>query len=145
MPALQMTALVMRMHRGPDRLAGTGTWGWGTGPHREVSPGIWHKHLCNLGPLRTGQLAPPASPFCLSFMLRQLAGSSIQFSSVGQLCLTLCDPKNCSTPASPVLYYLPELAQTHVHRIGDTIQPSHPLSSPSPPAFNISLHQNLFQ
>ena len=60
-------------------------------------------------------------------------------------CLTLCDPIDCSTPGFPVLASLPELAQTHVHRIGEAIQPSHPLSSPSPPAFNLSQHQGLFQ
>ena len=58
----------------------------------------------------------------------------IQLSSVTQSCLTLCDPMDCSTPGFPVHHQLPELAQTHVHRVGDDIQPSHPLSSPSPPA-----------
>ena len=64
-----------------------------------------------------------------------------QFSSVAQLCPTLCDPMNCSTPGLPVHHQLPEFTQTHVHRVSDSIQPSHPLSSPSPPAFNLSLHQ----
>ena len=59
---------------------------------------------------------------------------SVQFSSVAQSCLTLCDPMNCSTPGLPVIHQLPEFTQTHVHRVGDAIQPSHPLSSPSPPA-----------
>ena len=59
---------------------------------------------------------------------------SVQFSSVTQLCPTLCDPMNCSTPGLPVHHQLPQFTQTHVHRVGDTIQPSHPLSSPSPPA-----------
>ena len=57
-------------------------------------------------------------------------------SSVAQLCLILCDPKDCSMPGFPVHHQLLELAQTHVHQVGDGIQPSHPLSSPSPPAFN---------
>ena len=65
--------------------------------------------------------------------------------SVAQLCLTLCDPMGCITPGLPVHHQLPELAQTHVHWVRDTIQPSHPLSSPSPPALNISQHQGLFQ
>ena len=69
----------------------------------------------------------------------------IQFSSVIQSCLTVCDPTDCSTPGFPVHHQLPELAQTHVHRVGDVIQQSHPLSSPSPPAFNLSQHQGLFQ
>ena len=70
---------------------------------------------------------------------------SVQFSSVAQLCLTLCDPMDCNMPGFPVHHQLPELAHTHVHRVGDAIQPSHPLSSPSPPAFNLSKHQGLFQ
>ena len=67
------------------------------------------------------------------------------FSSVTQSCLTLCDPMNCSNPGLPVHHQLPELAQIHVHRVSDTIQTSHPLSSPSPPAFNFSQHQGLSQ
>ena len=70
---------------------------------------------------------------------------SVQFSSVAQSCLTLCDPMNCSTPALPVHHQLPEFTQTHVHRVGNAIQPSHPLSSPSPPAPNPSQHLSLFQ
>ena len=65
---------------------------------------------------------------------------SVQFSSVAQS-LTLCDPMNRSTPGLPVHHQLPELTQTHVHCAGDAIQPSHPLSSPSPPAFNLAQHQ----
>ena len=68
-----------------------------------------------------------------------------QFSSVTQSCLTLCDPINCSTPGLPVHHQLPEFTQTHVHRVSDAMQPSHPLSSPSPPAPNPSQHQGLFQ
>ena len=68
-----------------------------------------------------------------------------QFSSVAQSCPTLCNPMNLSRPGLPVHHQFPEVAQTHVHRIGDAIQPSHPLSSPSPPAFNLSQHQGLFQ
>ena len=67
-----------------------------------------------------------------------------QFSSAAQLCLTLCDPMDCSMPGLPVHHQLPELAQTHVHRVGYAIQPSHPLSSPST-AFNLSQHQGVFQ
>ena len=70
---------------------------------------------------------------------------SDQIRSVAQLCLTLCDPMNHSTPGLPVHHQLPEFTQTHVHRVGDAIQPSHPLSSPSPPAPNPSQHQSLFQ
>ena len=65
--------------------------------------------------------------------------------SVSQSCKTLCDPKDCSMPGFSVLHHLPELAQIHVHGVGDGIQLSHSLSSTSPPAFNLSQHQNLFQ
>ena len=68
-----------------------------------------------------------------------------QFSSVAQLCPTLCDPMNRSTPGLPVHHQLLEFTQTHVHRVSDAIQPSHPLSSPSSPAPNPSQHQSLFQ
>ena len=71
--------------------------------------------------------------------------STYQFSSVAQSCPTLCDPMNRITPGLPVHHQLPESTQTHVHWVGDAIQPSHPLSSPSPPAFNLSQHQGLFK
>ena len=67
------------------------------------------------------------------------------FSSVPQSCPTLCDSMDCSTLGFPVHHQLLELTQTHVHRVSDAIQPSHPLSSPSPSAFNLSQHQGLFQ
>ena len=70
---------------------------------------------------------------------------SLQFSSVTQSCLTLCDPMVCSMPGFPVHHQLQELTQTQVHWVGDAIQPSHSLSSPSPPAFDLSQHQGLFQ
>ena len=71
--------------------------------------------------------------------------SSVQFSSVAQSCPILCDPMNHSMPGLPVHHQLLEFTQTHVHPVGDAIQPSHPLSSPSPPAPNPSQHQGLFQ
>ena len=70
---------------------------------------------------------------------------SVQFSSVSQLCLALCDPMNRSRPGLPVHHQLLEFTQTHVHRVGDATQPSHPLPSPSPPAPNPSQHRGLFQ
>ena len=70
---------------------------------------------------------------------------TVQFSSVTQSCPTLCDPINCSMPGLPVHHQLPEFTQTHIHWVGDAIQPSHPLSFPSPPAPNPSQHQSLFQ
>ena len=72
-------------------------------------------------------------------------GVGAQFSSVVQSCPILCNPMNCSTPGLLVHHQLLELAQTHVHRVVDAIQSSPPLSFPSPPAFNLSQHQDLFQ
>ena len=66
------------------------------------------------------------------------------FSSATQLCLTLCTPMDCRTSGFPALHQLPELAQSHGELISDAIHPSHPLWSPSPPAFNLSQHQGLF-
>ena len=77
--------------------------------------------------------------------LRKTQPLQYQFSSVTQSCLALCHPMSCSTPGLPVHHQLPELTQTHVHQVGDAIQPSHPLSSPSPPASNPSQRQGLFQ
>ena len=71
--------------------------------------------------------------------------TSVQFSSVSQSCLTLCDPKKHSTPGLPVHHQLAEPTQTYVHKVSEAIQPSHPLSSPSPPALNLSQHQGLLQ
>ena len=71
--------------------------------------------------------------------------SSVKFSLVTQSRPNLCDPMDCSTPGFPVHHQLPELFQTHVYRVSDDIKPSHPLSSPSPPAFSLSQHQGLFQ
>ena len=74
-----------------------------------------------------------------------LKNKSVQFSSVTQSCLTLCNPMECSMPGFPVHHQLPELVQTHAHQVGDAIQQSHPLLSRSPPPFSISQHQCLFQ
>ena len=81
----------------------------------------------------------------LGLLSLQLVPLETQFSSVAPSCLTLCDPMDPSTPGFPVHYQLLEFTQTHVLRISDAIQPSHPLSSPSPPGFNLSQHQGLFQ
>ena len=91
----------------------------------------WHFLLQGIFPT---QRSNPGLPHC-----------SVQFSSVVQSCPTLCDPMNHSTPGLPVHRQLPEFTQTHVHRVSDAIQPSHPLSSPSPLAPNPSQHQGLFQ
>ena len=91
----------------------------------------WTEHL------RCGTRVLPA--------LLQHPGSLVQFSSVAQSCPTLCDPMNRNTPGLPVHHHLLEFTQTHVHRVSDAIQPSRPLSSPSPPVPNPSQHQSLFQ
>ena len=105
-------------------------------------------YLCNNHPDqdRKNSLVPFSTKWhlhvtlsCFHFIL------TIQFSSVAQLCPTPCDPMDCNMPGLPVYHQLPELTQTHVHHIHDAIQPSHPLSSSSPPAPNPSQHQGLFQ
>ena len=80
-----------------------------------------------------------------SYLTENMQEPSVQFSSVAQSCSTPCYLMNHSTPGLPVHHQLPESSQTHVHRVNDTIQLSHPLSSPSPPALNIPHHQGLFQ
>ena len=80
-----------------------------------------------------------------SHLIKKTVIQNIQIRSVTQSCPTLCDPMNHSTPGLPVHHQLPAFTQTHVHRVNDAIQPSHPLSSPSPPAPNPSQHQSLFQ
>ena len=84
-------------------------------------------------------------PKCSQKMCSFLSFSTVQFSSVTQSCPILCDLMDCSKPGFPVHHQLPELVQTHVHRVGDAIQPSHPLLSPSPPALNLSQIQGLFK
>ena len=81
----------------------------------------------------------------VTIFLNSIYMHSVQFSSVAQLCPTLCNSMNRSTPGLSVHHQLPEFIQTHVHRVSDAIQPFHPLSSPSPPAPNPSQHQSLFQ
>ena len=91
----------------------------------------------------------PGSPACISNQTLNFPSrhnfSSVWFSSVAQSCPTLCNPMNCSMPGLPVHHQLPEFTQTHIHLVGDAIQPFQPLSSPSPPASNPSQPQNLFQ
>ena len=87
-----------------------------------------------------------SSPTSVALIYLYLSlGATVQVSSVAQSCPTPCDPMNRSTPGLPVHHQLPESTQTHVHGVGDAIQPPHPLSSPSPPAPNPSQHQSLFQ
>ena len=84
------------------------------------------------------------SPLFL-FLFTEISKRAVQLSSVAHLCLTLCDPMDCSMPGFPVHHQSLEFAQTHVHRVDDAIQPSHPLLSPSPPVLNLPQHQGLFQ
>ena len=94
--------------------------------------------------LQHARLSCPSPSFFGVSSRRSCRSSSVQFSSVAQSCPTLCNPKNRSTPGLPV-HQLPEFTQSHIHRVGDAIQPSHPLSPSSPPALNPSQHQGLFQ
>ena len=114
--------------------------------HRDLS----NSSVCSLGAqwIKINNRASPGLVHALlihSWDLRQLGTCSVQFSSVTQSCLTLCDPMNRSMLGLPVHHQLPESTQTHVHRVGDAIQPSHPPSSPSLPVLNISQHQGLFK
>ena len=102
--------------------------------------GIFPTQRSNQGPLHYRQIL-----YQLSHQGSPKLINSVQFSSVAQSCPTLCNPMNHSTPGLPVHHHLPELTQTHVHRVHDAIQPTHPRSSPSPPAPNPSQHQGLFQ
>ena len=92
----------------------------------------------------TGTMAVQRLCFPASFATKQLSSYVSSIQSL-QSCPTLCDPMECSTPGLPVHHQLPEFIQTHVHRVSDAIQPSHPLSSPSLPALNLSQHQGLFK
>ena len=92
-----------------------------------------HRRDRGTGCSRPGRWPPGVSPL----------GGSV--SSVAQLCLILCDPMDCNTLGFPAHHQFPEFTQTHVHRVGDDIQPSHPLSSPSPSTYNLFQHQGLFQ
>ena len=111
-------------------------------------------HLCNSVGLTEGRYySSDGDPEWKSQSLFQEEGlstgnwlhSSVQFRSVTQLCLTLCDPVDCRTPGLPVHHELPEFTQTEVHWVCDAIQPSHPLSSSSPPTFNFSQHRSIFK
>ena len=105
-------------------------------------------HTKNTWQMRTGLRVTELMIFCWTtarFLNLSIIDILIQFSSVAQSCLTLCDPMNFSMPALFVYHQLPEFAQTHVHWVDDAIQPSHPLLPPSPLALNLSQRQGLFQ
>ena len=126
----------------PPRLAGGFVTTEPSGKSQEWSL-LTLMNFSTLGSLAYNSFSTNIHPLCLVFSYSGL--DSTQFSSVAQSYQTLCDPMNCSTPGLPVYHQLPESTQTHVHRVGDAIQPSHPLSSPSPPAPNPSQHQGLFK
>ena len=117
-------------------------------PCKPFKPGLflhkWESNLC--WPQESGGKCRCSENCERCYLLGKEAGSFLlhQFSSAAQSCLTLCDPMDCSTPGFPVHHQLPECAQTHVHQVSDAIQPSRPLSCPSPPLFNHSQHQGLF-
>ena len=106
--------------------------------YQDVFIDLRGRHLCKI------QL-PNLKGFLWEGKVALTAMKGLQFNSVAQSCPTLCDPMNRSTPGFPVYHQLLESTQTHVHRVDDAIQPSHPLLSPSPPALNLSQHQGLFQ
>ena len=108
--------------------------------HFQKLPGCLSPHF-----LFFNQPRDPGLPQILDRLCSELQFSSVLFSPVTQSCMTLCNPMNRSTPGLPVHHQLPEFTQTHVHWVGDAIQPSHPLSSPSLPALNPSQYQTLFQ
>ena len=136
-PAVLTTGLPRKSPKLSDCKYGSVTFNWENKASCTVRYGF------GLQPLFPGKVvvivgvAPPA--------VCALSYSLCQFSSAAQSCLTLCNPMDCSTPGFPVHHQLLELAQTHVHRVRDAIQPSHPLSSPSPPTFNLSQHCGLFK
>ena len=100
-------------------------------------PYLQHPHRYTWGGTETSSYQPPKRDWKHIF--------SVRFSSVAQSCATLCDPMDYSTPGFPVHHQILELTQTHVHRVNDAIQPSHPLSCPSLSTFNLFQHQGLFQ
>ena len=114
-------------------------WGWLPRPPPGDLPDPGIKPTSLMSPALAGGF------FTTSATWEALELVSVQFSPVTQSCPTLCNPMNCSMPGLPVHHQLLEFTQTNVHRVSDAIQPSHPLSSPSPPAPNPSQHQSLFQ
>ena len=121
--------------QGRGSLVGCRLWGCTESDTTEVT----YQHIVFLNAV------PIYNPRVQGFPFLNVLTSICQFSSVTQSCLTLCNPMDSSAPGLPVLHQLPKPAQTHVHWVGDAIQSSYPLSFPSPPAFNLSQHQGLFQ
>ena len=118
-------------------------WSHGTRCHGEMRSPKWLMDMSPWKAIKSLKFHGDTEPRDLNW--EAVLENSVQFSSVTQSCPTLCHPMNCSTPGLPVHHQLPKFTQTHVHRVGDAIQPSHPLLSPSPPALNLSQHHSLFQ
>jgi len=134
--ALYRAAPVAQMEKNTPAMQET--WVWSLGQEHPLEKGMAiHSRISIF------KRPPPLNQFLPSYLCWECTGDII--SSVAQSCLTLCDPMVCRMPGLPVHHQLPELAQTHVHRVGDAIQPSHPLSFLCCPAFNLSQHQGLFQ
>ena len=110
--------------------------------HALLQPGIFPTQGSNSGLPQCRRILYHLSHQGMGLVSHYRDGPPVQFSSVTQSCLTLCDPMKRSMPGLPVNHQLREFTQTHVHRVPDAIQPSHPLSSPSPPAPNPSQHQS---
>ena len=122
------------------------TWQRVRGRHGKDQCKLFSSHPSLIGTHRDGQDLPTCRLLSPSRDVHTKRGClSLQFSSVTQSCLTLCSPMDCSMPGLPVHHWFLELTQTHVHWVGDAIQLSHPLSSPSPPDFNLSEHKRFFQ
>ena len=140
---LWLEGTLKQQYNGPlhPRDAGCVGQTWGLPPSTvTLRQQFWHLHrktggLWSHRQLRVGKISRGTDQTSIS------KSTSPPFSSVAQLCLTLCDPMDCSMPGFPVHHQHPALTQTHVHWVGDAIQPSHSLSSPSPPAFNLSQYQ----
>ena len=135
---------------GQRGLVGYSPWSCKESDTTEVTEHQQDSLLCGDWPVNSRLFSSNPSPPARHWQHSSPSGDdqkclSVQFSSAAQSCPTLCDPMNRSTPGLPVHHQLPESTQTHVRRVDDAIQPSHPLSSPSPPAPNPSQHQSLFQ
>ena len=122
-------------------------WHYSSSPFMIFLPPSGRKKInilkCCIGDIKVGCISFGVVNFTALQQIKHIRSDQIR--SVAQSCPTLCDPMDCSTPGLPVHHQLPEFTQTHVHRVSDAIQPSHPLSSPSPLAPNPSQHQSLFQ
>ena len=136
---LSIQSAVLCYPRAPAHMTTTTSPGGSRRWPRELSSSSEHIHS------EAAHFSSTAKDNAAKFSYPTSGSTSDQIRSVTQPCPTLCDPMNRSMPGLPVHHQLPEFTHTHMHRVSDAIQPSHPLSSPSPPAPNPSQHQSLFQ